>query len=147
MPRPFHFPLQKVLEYRAQLEEEAKLELAKAQQNYARQGKKINAIRARIDAHKESLNRNEGATADDWWLWKNFAQGLQADLKKAEEHLLELAKELNKRRREAVAAAREHKLLDKLKEKQAAKHVQEEERKEQNEFDEMATIRFKPQNF
>ena len=63
-----------------------------------------------------------------------------------EERLLELAKELNKRRREAVAAARDHKLLEKLKQKQAAKHVKEEERKEQNEFDEMATIRFKPQN-
>lgn len=147
MPRPFRFPLQKVLEYRSQLEEEAKLELAKAQHNYAKQGKIINALRSRFEEHKLSLNKKGGATADDWWLWKNYAEGLQADLKKAEERLLELAKELNKRRREAVAAARDHKLLEKLKQKQAAKHVKEEERKEQNEFDEMATIRYKPQNF
>lgn len=143
MPRPFHFPLQKVLDYRLQLEEEAKQTMAKAQRAYQRQVQAVQRVREALAAHEQAMYAGDAVTPEGMWLWRNYHERLQEDLAKEEQKTLQRAKELNKARREVVARSKERKLLEKLKQNQMVRHVQEEQQKEQKELDEMATLRYR----
>lgn len=152
MPRPFHFTLEKILEYREQLEEQALMELAKAQTAYQKQVDHVTALRQKLAEHESGVYSSSaqpgGAPSSaDMWLWRNYRERLMHDLELGEMKMLELAKEVNRRRRDAVARSKDRKLLEKLKEKKAQRHAEEDSKKEQNEFDEMATIRYKHRSF
>lgn len=84
--------------------------------------------------------------ADEMWLWRQYDDALQMDLSNAVSRMKQLALNLQKCRTEAVKKSKERKLLEKLKENQAKKYHEEENLKEQKEYDEMATIRFKPKD-
>lgn len=146
MPRPFHFSLEKILDVREQLEEQAKIKLSKAQAFYREKALAVESIRATLEEHEATLYNEDQFSAADIWLWRNYKERLLLDVKQAESEMLEAAKELNRCRREAVARARDRKLLDKLKQKQAMRHAEEEQLKEQKEFDEMATVRYQPRS-
>ncbi len=141
--RQFRFALDKVLDYRKQLEEQAKLELAQARQAYAAQVELVQGVRKSLAEHEKALYQEE-PNADTFWLWKQYKERLVEDLARAEQRMRALAQELSKKQRQAVIRSRDRKLLDKLKEKQKERHVREEERLEQKEFDEMATVRYEP---
>ena len=147
MARPFRFSLQRVLDYREQLEEQARLVLAKAQQAYQAQSDLVKSLREKLAAHEAGLFSKGAPSPQEMWLWRNYKQRLSGDLAKAETKLLALAKELNTRRREAVQRSKERKLLEKLKQNQATRHAQDEQHREQNEYDEMATLRYQPRAF
>ena len=147
MARPFRFSLERVLDYRGQLEEQAKLALAKAQYAYQIQTQQAKSLREQLAAHEESLFAKGAPLPQEMWLWRTFKQRLAQDLAAAETRLLVLAKELNARRREAVQRAKERKLLEKLKQNQAERHSKNEQQREQNEYDEMATLRYQPRTF
>lgn len=139
--KPFHFKLEKVLDYRGQLEDQARMALAKAQAAHDEQEKNVADIAARLEAHKAKM---EEATrsSDEMWLWRQYKDALETDLAAARVRLRELALMLHKTREEAVRRSRDRKLLEKLKENQARKHHEEETLREQKENDEMATIRY-----
>jgi flagellar FliJ protein len=143
MTRPFTFSLEKVLDYRGQLEEQAKLALAKAQQAYSAQVEHAQGIRDAIERHEAALYEND-PTPQDMWLWRNYKARLVQELKDAERRMLELAQNVNRRRREVVHRSKDRKLLEQLKTKQKRRHDEEEELREQKEFDEAATLRFRP---
>lgn len=142
MAKRFHFSLQRVLEYREQLEEQAKLALAKSQADYRGQVGVVERLRKRLEEHTASTGGQASANADSMWLWRNYRNGLVQDLGEAETVMLQLAQVLNKARREAVARSKERKLLEKLKTNQLLRHEEEQKFEEQKEFDEMATIRY-----
>lgn len=142
---PFRFKLQQVLEYRAQLEDQAKMEFARAQRKYDDQTNMVSLLRERLAEYEPRLYRSKEQS--EMWLLRNFIQALKADIAKAEERLLQLAQALNKARQLLVKKSQERKLLEKLKETQAKRHAQEERFKEQQQFDETATLRYKPQAF
>lgn len=145
MPRPFHFSLQKVLDFRIQLEERAKQALAKAQNKYQVQVQVAQKLRDELAAHEQAMYASAGEdapTSRDMWLWRNYSERLQEDLQVQEQKVLQRARELNKARRELVNSSKERKLLEKLKQNQMIRHAKEEEKREQNELDEMATLRY-----
>ncbi len=142
MPRAFYFSLERVLEYRVQLEEQAVLALAKAQEAYKRQIETVKNLRMNIESVQESMRQDKDGNADSIWLWRNYLLGLQQDLTREEAKSLELAQVLNKARREAVYRSKERKLLEKLKTNQMIQHEEDQKLQEQKEFDEMATIRY-----
>ncbi|NDV25891.1 flagellar export protein FliJ [Desulfovibrio sp. JC010] len=145
MAKPFVFKLEKVLEFREQAEEQAKLALAEALRLHQEAKKKLWAVEELVVAHRKT--RSENRTADEVWLWQQYDMALQEDLVAAQNRLKQLALNLQKCRAEAVKKSKDRKLLEKLKENQAKKYHEEESLKEQKEYDEMATIRFKPENF
>ncbi len=147
MPGRFQFSLEQVLVYRIQLEEQAILALSRAQHTYQSQADVVNGLRTTLDEHEESLHDADDISAGEMYLWQIYKDRLVQDIRRAEQHMLELAKELNRRRREAVVKSRERKLLEKLKQKQAIRHAQEESSQEQKSFDEMATVRYRPPAF
>lgn len=145
MGKPFVFGLEKVLEYRRQLEDQARMDLAKAQAAHDAQKRFLRDLTLRHTAHVEQgFGRNP--TQNDIWLWTQYRKALEDDIAAATAELERLAQVLQSCRQEAVLRSKERKLLEKLKDRQARKHHVQENLDEQKEFDEMATIRHKPQD-
>lgn len=144
MPAPFVFRLEKVLEFRKQAEEQASMALAEARRLHQEQKKAVFAVEEKIAANLEK--KYENLDANSMWLWRQYDEALKADLRTAQNRMKQLALNLQKCRAEAVKKSKDRKLLEKLKENQAKKYYEEESLKEQKEFDEMATIRFKPKD-
>jgi len=145
MGKPFVFRLEKVLEYRRQLEDQARMALAQAQARHDAQKQLLADISMRLAVHKER-GFGKQATQGDIWLWMQYCDALEKDTAAARAELERLASILQNCRQDAVLRSRERKLLEKLKDRQARKHHVQENLAEQKEFDEMATIRHKPQD-
>ncbi|MCG8532050.1 MAG: flagellar export protein FliJ [Desulfovibrionales bacterium] len=142
---PFTFKLQQVLDYRTQLEDQAKLALAEVQMKYEKQVQRVDGLREAL-AENENVMRSTTDPAQTWIL-RNFLQGVRQDISTAEHRLLNLAKDLQKKRQALTEKSQEKKLLEKLKENQAKRHAHEEKAKEQYQLDETATLRFKAHAF
>lgn len=146
MPRPFKFKLEKILDYRGQVEDQARMAVAKAQQQYQEHVRHMDRLRAALTEHENSLNHMKNPKEGDLWLWRNYRDRMLEDIWKAEDVLKYYAKVLALARERLVAAAKDKKIMVKLKERQSAIYFEEEAKKEQGEFDEMATIRYKPKD-
>lgn len=144
MAKRFRFNLQKVLEYREQLEEQAKMALAGTLRAVKDQEGRIVALAEEIRENERSTLEKKTVSPAEMWLYRSYKERLLQDVAQARIRLDALKKELNKRRTEAVARSKERKLLEKLKSNQAVNYAREESLKEQNGFDEMATIRYEP---
>lgn len=139
--KPFRFKLEKVLDYRSQLEEQARLVLSRAQDAHDEQEQAVRLLTASLEAHMQKQSEATKNT-DDMWLWRQYRTALEHDLAAARVRLRELASKLQKAREEAVRRSRDRKLLEKLKDNQARKHNEEASYREQKENDEMATLRY-----
>jgi flagellar FliJ protein len=143
MPGKFQFNLQRVLDYRTQLEEQAKLGLAQARRNYQEQSQYLDRLRARL----ADLDEREAAKTDldpaELWLARNYRQGLKQDIETGRRKLAELARVVDKKRREVVERSKDRKLLEKLKSNKALEFAREESNREQRENDDLATIRYR----
>lgn len=146
MSKPFSFKLDKVLDYRGQLEEQAKAALAKAQEVHDTQKAVVERLTAQLEAHlvKEEESHK---SANDMWLWRQYKDALEQDLSRERYKLSELELKLHQCRQQAVERSRDKKLLEKLKETQAKKYHDQERAREEKENDEMATIRYESKDF
>lgn len=142
MARPFLFKLEKILEYRRQLEDQAKLALSLTRQQIAEQTLRVEALHKDLEACLRELSAIKQMTQPELWLWSGWRKRLELDKTQAQAKLVELQTLAETRRLELVTKAKDRKLLEKLRAKQAEKHVQEEQRKEQKEFDETGTLRY-----
>lgn len=145
MPKPFRFKLDKVLDYREQLEEQAKAALARAKAAYDAQADVVANLEARMEAHMQKEQESRKST-NDMWLWRQYKDALGQDISVARVELNSLELKLQRSRTEAVERSRDKKLLEKLKQTQAKKHHDEESAREEKENDEMATIRYESQD-
>lgn len=141
MTKPFSFKLQKVLDYRSQLEEQAKGALAMAKQAFDVQAAQVADMEARLSAHL-GKTAESSKSANDLWLWRQYKEALEQDLSRERIALTQLEHKLHKCRQQAVDRSKEKKLLEKLKETQARKHNAHATARETKENDEMATIRY-----
>lgn len=145
MPKPYVFKLEKVLDFRKQIEEQARLALAEAHRLHDEQKKVVQEIEQKKINHQKKEYAK--LSANDLWLWRQYDEALSRDLHSAQNRLKQLALNLQRCRIEAVQKSKDRKLLEKLKENQAKKYYEEENLKEQKEYDEMATLRFKSKTF
>ncbi len=141
MARPFHFKLERILEYRKQLEDQAKMALALLKREIEDQSARVETLERDLQDCLLNMSRASLMTQAELWLWSGWRKRLELDKKQAQARLTEFKKLAETRRRELVARSKDRKLLEKLRAKQAEHHGQEEQRKEQNEFDETATLR------
>ncbi len=137
----FRFGLEKVLDYRVQREEQAKMELARALAEHFVREKAVRALRESMAAHMRALEEKKDLTVADIWLWRTYGRRLEQDTAVAEVALRRAAEEVSRRRGVVIARSTERKLLEKLKSKQAVRYVREQGLKEQKQHDEMAVIR------
>lgn len=137
----FKFKMQKVLDYRQQLEEEAKVRLADAQNNLLRCRRTLEELGTRI-AEAES-KAYEVSQPGERWLHDQYLKGLRSDhraLAMQERMLAQIAEEA---RRALAERAIDRKVLEKLKEKHKIQFTRQEQKQELNFNDEIATIRHK----
>lgn len=144
---PFHFSLQKILNYRLQLEEEAKVRLAKVQQMYIKEEQRLEELKTLLAEKEPALYRNFDMDAGERWLLENYVKGLRADISETQLRLRSLHEMVEQARAFLLERAKDRKVLEKLKEKQASRYRDEERQKELKTNDETATLRYKASAF
>jgi len=141
---PFRFRLEQVRLYRKQLEEQAMLILAQAVAHRDALKERIAALHQALAEQHARLSRVEALDAAERWLVQTYIAGLKEDLQSAAIDLEEAENAVDRCRIDLIQKAKDRGLLDTLKEKQAAKHLQRERQQEQRNHDETATLRYKP---
>ena len=76
---PFRFKMQKVLDYREQLEEEAKVNLAVQQARLAEAHERLEQIRQELHQAEDGLMNAALMDAPERWLREQYVKGLRAD--------------------------------------------------------------------
>ena len=144
---PFRFSLQQVLNYREQLRDQAQVELARVMAQYQREEQRAADLRQLLDSEETRLFSIPPQESGERWLLEHFIRGLREDLAATLLRLKELARQVHEVKTLLAARAKEHKVLDKLKAKQAERHAHEERLQEQKTYDEASAIRFNIQPF
>ncbi|MCR4666456.1 MAG: flagellar export protein FliJ [Desulfovibrio sp.] len=139
----FKFRMQKILDYREQLEEEARIRLAQAQTRVATAEERLHELLVLIQEAQEKTTGEHLLNPAECWINEQYLRGLKEDQKQAEhEHSMALALK-SEAQKLLTARAIDKRMLVKLKERQQAVWTHEEKMKEQHFNDEIATIRYK----
>lgn len=141
---PFRFRLEQVLNYRRQLEEEAMQALADAVLQRDAIKKRLQALSAEITEQRQRLCRPELFKIGELAMTLEYCGALQRDAEYTRQALAEAELLVDEKRVVLIEKSKERGLLDHLKEKQAARHIQLERQHEQRVNDETATLRYKP---
>ncbi|MGE9985830.1 flagellar export protein FliJ [Desulfovibrio sp. SGI.169] len=144
---PFRFKMQKVLDYREQLEEEAKARLATAQRRHQEAREQLEQLQVALRHAQDRLCDEALMDAAERWLLERYAKGLRGDVSAASLQVRMLAQMVEEARNLLAARAMDKKLLDKLRERQKRHYAREEQLKEQRFNDEIATLRYKAPSF
>ncbi|NLW80704.1 MAG: flagellar export protein FliJ [Desulfovibrionales bacterium] len=141
MARSFHFKLEKILDYRRQAEDQAKLALSQARAAVRDQVRLLDRVEKELSACVAEMSAPRQMSQADLWLWSGWRSSLELDKNLAQAKLTQLELQAEARHKDLVTKSMQRKLLEKLKAKQAEKHEHEEQRAEQNACDEAATLR------
>ncbi len=139
---PYTFSMQKVLDYRTMLEDEAKVQLGKAQAMLKQEKERAAAIEAEIAQTKDEIYKDMTMDSASRWLLESFIKGLQSDLAQCHTRLLQLHESVNNCKELVLIRSKDKKVLEKLKEKQQERHYAQEKEHERKTNDESATLRF-----
>lgn len=140
---PFRFKMQKVLDYREQLEEEAKVNLAIQRSRLAEAQDRLDRIKAELRQAEDRLVGAVLMDAAERWLLEQYVKGLRADAAHEAIQVRMLEQLAEEARKLLAERAIDKKLLEKLKERQKQHYAREEQLKEQRTNDETATLRYK----
>ncbi|MBO5490975.1 MAG: flagellar export protein FliJ, partial [Desulfovibrio sp.] len=77
---PFRFRMQKVLDFREQLEEEAKVDLALKQQKLEAARARFEQLKQELRAAEERLSAAALKSAAERWLQEQYVKGLRGDV-------------------------------------------------------------------
>ncbi|MDR0466398.1 MAG: flagellar export protein FliJ [Deltaproteobacteria bacterium] len=143
----FRFKLQKVLEYRGQLEDQAKVALAKVQQLHIEEERRHELLKALLTEQESKLYSDALLPMGERWLLEHFIRGVREDLQSSHMRLRSLAQMAAEALKTLRERAKDKKVLEKLKAKQRERYEIEERSKEQRGYDETATLRFQAASF
>ena len=141
MPRPFHFSMQRILDFRSQEEEQAQLALARAERDLLQLQSRTEALQSELSTVIEKASAAD-MDPNGIWLWNRYRDRLQSDLESLRLEWHEKEQEVNKCRQDLMSKAQEKKKLERLRDNQRMKHHLDELNREQKDIDEMATLRF-----
>ena len=140
---PFRFKLQKVLDYREQMEEEAKVRLAEATMRHDEAVRALQQAQQALEAERQHQTVDPLMSAAERWVSDQYIKGLTNDVHMADMQERMTAQVQEEARKMLAVRALDRQMLDKLKERQKRNFQHEELQKEQHFNDEIATIRFK----
>jgi flagellar FliJ protein len=140
----FKFSLEQVLRYRKRLEEQAMQAFARAAEARDKRLREKEECEAAVAQAREKLADPALLDADERWLITGYITALTHDIARARADLAALEENLDRARADLTRKAQEKKLLERLGEKQANRHRLAENHKEQQNYDDIATIRFMP---
>lgn len=132
----FNFRLEPVLKQREKREQEAVQARARAHKEYLRQLEKLEAIRQNLEEVMETGTVTDSFDAVNALMYREY---LKAKAAQQEQKVSKASQNLEKYRREAVEAHKQKLILEKLKQNEYAKYMQELNKAEQKVNDELAT--------
>ena len=140
----FKFRLQTVLDQRRTREERLQIELGALQREGSLEASKLaalvqslgDAVQAVESALRESAAPDEIARSDD------YAKCLRDDVKLQQLTLRAVRSRVEAKRGEVVEAMKERKVLEALRDKQKRDYIAAQTRAEQNQLDDVATVRY-----
>jgi flagellar FliJ protein len=143
MSRPFEFRLERVRALRERTEDTAKEELAGAMTERARWAARLDAAGTQLEGARAAQlgAATSGTSASDMLAHQAFLERAERAQQAAELDLHRQDAEVDARRVALQRAARERQVLERLKDKQAAAHRLDSERREGAALDELALSR------
>ncbi len=140
----FTFSLEQVLRYRKQLEEQAMQVFAQAVQARDKRLREKEEYETAVAQARKKFADPALLDGNARWLITGYVAALTHDIERARIDLATLEENVDKARTDLTRKAQDKKLLERLKEKQANRHRLAENHKEQQSYDDIATIRFMP---
>ncbi len=137
----FKFSLQQVLNYRTQLEQEAKIAFARIESERLREEERFKNLQSTLLEQQASLASLSGLDFEKREMIQNYVRGLREDLVKSQKYLQFLSAKVEEARKLLTEKAKDKKILEKLKEKEEKDYVYQEKQNEQKFFDEITTGR------
>jgi flagellar FliJ protein len=141
----FRFRLQRLLELRARREREALYRLAEAAGHCVRLARRIQELGAERGPAYRSAPSGQGGPELDMGLFayrERYLAWLEASRRRLAEELARREKERLEVQARYLEAAREHKVLEKLKERRAAEHRRQARIEEFNVLDDVAASQY-----
>ncbi len=137
----FKFSLENVLKYRNQLEQEAQANFGRIESERIKEEQRGQEIAQLLLSEQNKLGSLPLNQLDQRYMMENFIRGLREDLVKSQRYALALKQKADEARQFLTEKAKDKKVLEKLKEKEEKKYVQQERYEEQKFFDEITTGR------
>jgi flagellar FliJ protein len=144
---PFRFNMQKILDYREQREEEAKVQLAVAQRRFEETRQRLAALQTELEEGEINLRESVFKEAAERWLREVYVKGLRGDIAAAAVQMRMQMQLVEEARKLTAACAIDKKIMEKLKWRKKQRYIHDEKMKEQHANDEAATLRYKAPSF
>ncbi|MDR1777306.1 MAG: flagellar export protein FliJ [Desulfovibrio sp.] len=143
----FRFNMQRVLDYREQLEEEAKVRLARALQAQLEAKQRLESLEAQLREARKTARETLLRDAAERWLHEGYVKGLSGDVKAAALQVQMTGAMVDEARKLLTERSIDKKILDKLKVRKRDQYRHDERMREQHANDETATLRYKSPTF
>jgi flagellar FliJ protein len=139
--RRFVFSLQKVLEYRQRLEEQAIRAFAEAQAQLMHEQAVLHKLLIEREECLRRSHRRQHLSVELLAVEQTYLAALEERIEQQRQRVAEAEKVLEEKRQALIEAQRERKTLERLREKQYEEWRQEWLRTEQKALDELANVR------
>ncbi len=137
----FNFRLKRVLDYKRQIEEQTRLELAKVLSEMSKKREELKNTRDEMTSISHKFS--QGVVGENnLWLYQECERSLIEEEVRLKKEISEISHKMESLKRDLVLKTIERKKLEKLEQKEKRGFIHEEQKKEQKEIDEMATIRY-----
>jgi len=139
----FRFKLQAVLDHRKAVEDRLQAELGEIKREEARELAKLIRLKDELDAARKGLLSAQAAnaTVDDLARRDEYLKAKRDEVRLQELTLEAVQAKVEAKRREVVAAMKDRKVLETLRDKQEQEYLQTVARAEQKELDDTASVR------
>jgi flagellar FliJ protein len=140
----FRFRLQTLLDQRRAREEKLLWELSDLQREELREIERLHGLERILREARESIEEalRNGSTASELVQRDEFAKATRDDIRVQELTIEAVGRRVEAKRVEVVKAMQDRKVLEALKDKQEREYIVSMARQEQNQLDEMATVRY-----
>jgi len=143
----FRFSLEQVLVYRAQLEDKAKSEFGRIQSDFLFEQNHQKEIMEDMYEQEKKMAVINVSDLGERWLIESYLKALRGDMTQSKKKEKTLEMMLQAARAKLALCSKDKMIMEKLKEKHEKAFKLEELQKEQREFDEIASIRFKAPSY
>ena len=142
--RMFKFRLQTLLDQRKAKEDRILGELGKLRGEEAAEERVLASLRDRLKSACASLERElaQSGGAEEINRWDEYAKATRDDIRVQELTLIAVRERVEAKRQELIKAMQERQVLESLRDKQEREYLLSIARAEQNELDDMASLRY-----
>lgn len=140
----YEFKLEALRKFRQHLEDEKQKKLAEAQRNLEEALDQLSALLAQRERTEDDLQQcqQQSTTGQQITVYLNFLQKLAGDIEQQQEAVAGLRHTCDLAREEVLEAMKQRKILDKLKEKERKRYLENLDHEEEKFIGEMAINRY-----